>query len=138
MRPHLEAARALRTMAEKVSATILVVDDDELMRKLPRTVLAQENYELMFAASGIEALNLLRKRRPDLILMDMMMPDIDGMETTRRIKSAERLSTIPVIMVTGNSEKSVVTNCLKSGAADFVVKPFNREILLDKIRKFLY
>ncbi|MBL6985892.1 MAG: response regulator [Methylobacter sp.] len=136
--PHLESARVLRTMAEKIPATLLVVDDDELMRKAYKTVLADENYELMFADSGIEALNLLRKRRPDLILMDMMMPDMDGVETIRRIKSVEQFFDIPVIMVTGHSEKDVVTNCLKVGAAGFVVKPFNRKVLLDKIREFLY
>ena len=118
--------------------TILVVDDDELMLKLLRTALAQENYELMLAASGLEALNLLRKRRPDLILMDMEMPGLDGMETTSRIKSAEQFSTLPVIMVTGNSEKAIVASCLKAGATDFVVKPFNREVLLDKIHKLLH
>jgi CheY-like chemotaxis protein len=136
--PHLEYARALRSMAENVPATILVVDDDDHAQKLIRAALAKKNYELMFASSGIEALILIYKRRPDLILMDMMMPDFDGLETMLRIKSAEQFSTIPVFMVTGNSEKNVVTNCLKAGAADFLVKPFNREILLDKIRKFLY
>ncbi|TAN70405.1 MAG: response regulator [Methylobacter sp.] len=135
---HLESARALKTMVEKMPGTIMVVDDDDLMRKAFRTVLVEENYELMFAVGGIEALSLLRKRRPDLILMDMMMPGIDGLETIRRIKSDEQFSTIPIIMVTGNSEKTVVTNCLKAGAAGFVVKPFNRKTLLDKIRKFLY
>ncbi len=136
--PHLESAQALKTMAEKVPATIMVVDDDELMRKSFKTVLVAENYKLMFASSGVEALRILGKRRPDLILMDMMMPDIDGIETVRRIKSVEQFSTIPIIMVTGNSEKNVVTTCLRVGAAGFVVKPFNREIFLDKIRKCLY
>jgi CheY-like chemotaxis protein len=136
--PHLESARALKTMAEKVSATIMVVDDDELMRKSFKTVLVAENFKPMFASSGIEALRMLGKRRPDLILMDMMMPDIDGIETVRRIKSVEQFSTIPIIMVTGNSEKNVVTDCLRAGAAGFLVKPFNREVFLDKIRKFLY
>jgi len=136
--PHLESAQALRSMAEKVPATILVVDDDDHVQKLIRAILAKKNYELMFASSGIEALIFIGKRRPDLILLDMMMPDFDGLETILRIKSAEQFSTIPVIMVTGNSEKTVVTNCLKAGVADFLVKPFNREILLDKIRKFLY
>lgn len=135
--PHLESVRALKGMAEKVPITILVVDDDASARKLLMTILEHESYELMFAESGIEALNQLRKRRPDLILMDMMMPGIDGAETSRRIKSAERFANIPIIMVTCNSGKSVVTSCFKAGATDFVVKPFNREILLGKIRKFL-
>jgi CheY-like chemotaxis protein len=126
-------------MKEKVPATILVVDDDEWSRNLCLTILTQENYETMFAADGIKALNLLRKhkRKPNLILMDMMMPHMNGIETTRRIKSIERFSAIPIIMVTGNSDKNVVISCLMAGAADFVVKPFNRDTLLHKIRKFL-
>ncbi len=93
----------------------------------------------MSATDGIEALNMLRqhKQLPDLILMDMMMPNINGLETTRKIKATERLSPIPIIMVTGNSDKRVVIRCLKSGAVDYVVKPFNREILLDKIQKYI-
>ncbi len=129
-------------MTKKIPATILVVDDDEWSRNLCLTILTQENYEPMLAAGGIEALNLLHqlyqsKRDPSLILMDMMMPHISGIETTRRIKSIERFSAIPIIMVTGNSNKNVVINCLTAGAADFVVKPFNRSTLLDKIRKYL-
>jgi len=129
-------------MKEKVPATILVVDDDEWSRDLLLTILTQENYEPILAAGGIEALNLLHllhqsKRDPILILMDMMMPDMSGIETTRRIKAIERFSAIPIIMVTGNSNKNVVINCLRAGAADFLVKPFNRDTLLDKIRKYL-
>lgn len=133
--PYLKSVQALTAMTEKIPATILVVDDDELIHELFKTILAQENYKLIFAFSGIEAIKLLRKQHPDLILMDMMMPDIDGIETIRRIK--KHLFTIPIIMITSNSEKSVVTECLKVGATDFVVKPFNYEILLEKIHKIL-
>ena len=80
---------------------------------------------------------LLRKQRPDLILMDMNMPEIDGLEVTRRIKASELLAAIPIIMVTGNNTKIDVMNCLKAGASDYIVKPINREILLDKISKLL-
>lgn len=93
-------------MAEQVPAKILVVDD-ELIHDLYKELLAQENFELTFASSGIEALYLLRKQHPDLILMDMVMPDIDGLETIHRIKTNKQLASIPVIMVTGNSEKKL-------------------------------
>jgi CheY-like chemotaxis protein len=136
--PYLESARALKIMAEKISVTILVVDDDEIICNLLKTILAQEGYEPMLANSGVEALSLLRTQRPTLILMDMMMPEMDGLETTCRIKAAVQFSAIPIIMVTGNSERSVITSCLKAGAVDFVVKPFNREILLEKISKLLH
>jgi CheY-like chemotaxis protein len=136
--PYLESAHALKIMAEKIPVTVLVVDDDEMVHKLFKIVLEQEGYELMHATSGVEALSLLRTQRPNLILMDMMMPDMDGLETTSRIKSAEQFSAIPIIMVTGNSERAVITSCLKAGAVDFVVKPFNRGILLEKIKKLLH
>lgn len=136
--PHLESARILKAMAEKVPPVILIVDDDPLQQKMLGRVLHQENYDLLFASSGTEALGLLQKQRPDLILMDVMMPDIDGIETTRRLKSVERFADVPVIMVTGNSEKALVAKCLKIGAADFIVKPYDRETLLEKVHKFLY
>lgn len=136
--PYIDSARALKIMADKVPVTILVVDDDEMARKLFKTVLVQEGYELMLAASGVEALSQLRTQRPALILMDMMMPDMNGLETTCRIKSTEQFSAIPIIMVTGNSERAVITSCLKAGAVDFVVKPFNREVLLEKLSKLLH
>jgi CheY-like chemotaxis protein len=136
--PYLESARALKIMAEKIPVTILVVDDDEIICNLLKTILAQEGYEPMLANSGVEALSLLRKQRPSLILMDMMMPEMDGLETTCRIKAAVQFSGIPIIMVTGNSERSFITRCLKAGAVDFVVKPFNREVLLEKISKLLH
>lgn len=136
--PHLESARVLKTMAEKVPPVILIVDDDPLQQKLLGAILSQEDYTLQYATGGAEALGLLQKRRPDLILMDVMMPDIDGVETTRRLKSVERFADIPVIMVTGNSEKALVAKCLKAGAADFIVKPYQRETLLEKVHKFLY
>lgn len=135
--PHMESARALNAMAERIRPTVLVVDDDEFQRKMIGQLLAVENYDLAFAASGIEAMSVLRKMRPDLILMDIMMPDVDGVEATRRLKAVPRFANIPVIMMTGNSEKNVVTVALKMGAVDFIVKPFVREILIAKVAQAL-
>jgi CheY-like chemotaxis protein len=136
--PYLESARALKIMIEKIPVTVLVVDDDEMVHKLFKIILEQEGYKLMLATSGVEALSLLRTQRPNLILMDMMMPDMDGLETTSRIKAAKQFSATPIIMVTSNSERSVITSCLKAGAIDFLVKPFSREILLEKISQSLH
>lgn len=135
--PHMESVRALNAMAERIRPTVLVVDDDELQRKMIGQILEAENYSLVFAANGIEALSALRKMRPDVILMDVMMPDIDGVEVTRRLKAVPRFADIPVIMITGNSEKNVVAVTLKLGAADFVVKPFVREVLIAKVANAL-
>lgn len=135
--PYLESVRILSTLAKRVQPTVLVVDDDELQRKLVDKALAAENYNLVFSASGVEALSVLRKLRPDLILMDVMMPDMDGLAVTRQIKAAPRLADIPVIMITGKSAKSIVTESLKAGAADFVVKPLVRDVLIAKVARVL-
>ena len=135
--PHLESARALGAMAERVQPVVLVVDDDELQRKIAGRILGDKNYRLVFADGGIEALKVLRKTRPDLILMDIMMPDMGGMEVVRYIKSAPQLADIPIIMITGKSDKNVVVESLKAGAIDFVVKPFERDTLIGKVAQAL-
>lgn len=131
--PQLAAARTLTTLAERVRPVVLVVDDDEFQHKLLARVLAETNLDLVFAASGAEALAAVRKGRPDLILMDVNLPDINGIEVTRRLKAEEPFANIPVIMITGQSDKRLVIESLKGGASDFVVKPFDKDILLDKI-----
>jgi CheY-like chemotaxis protein len=80
---------------------------------------------------------MLRKIHPDLILMDLSMPDMDGLEVVRRMKGVVRFANIPIIMITGKSEENVVTESMKVGAIDFMVKPFGREALIEKIAKVL-
>lgn len=135
--PQLEAARELGTLASQVKPLVLVVDDHELQQKLLGRLLNELGVETIFAASGTEALSILRRRRPDLVLMDINLPDIDGIEATRRMKSVATLASVPVVMITGHSERSVVVESLKAGAAGFVVKPFERDVLFAKIRSFL-
>lgn len=137
MDPHLEAMRALARLAGQVRPLILVVDDDLFQHKLIARMLEDSNVELAFTASGAEALAVLRLRRPDLILMDIGLSDSDGIDLTRRIKAVDRLATIPVIMITGHGEKSVVIHSMNAGADDFVVKPVDRNILLAKLRSHL-
>jgi PleD family two-component response regulator len=133
--PHLESARALSALANAVKPVILVVDDDDFQHKMIAKILGTETYDLTFATSGTEAMNILRHSRPDLILMDVQMPDVDGLEMTLRIKGTPQFSRIPVMMISGKSEGNVVLNCLKAGAVDFVVKPFDRETLKAKVAK---
>jgi CheY-like chemotaxis protein len=135
--PFLESARVLNTMAERIRPTVLVVDDNEDQRIIICKLLDAENYNLLFARDGLEALSVLRKKRPDLILMDILMPNLDGMETIRRLKAMPHLSGTPVIMITGKNEEKVVVECIKAGAVDFVVKPFVHATLIDKIARAL-
>lgn len=135
--PQMASARALQQLSKRVRPVVLVVDDDAFQLKLLGRLLADEHIEPVFAASGAEAIAILRKIQPDLVLMDINLPDIDGVEVTRRMKLAEQFAAIPVIMITGQSGKHMVIESLKAGAADFVVKPFDKPTLLAKVRKFL-
>lgn len=135
--PLLKSALALHAMAERVRPTVLVVDDDEVQRVIIDNLLTAHDYNLLFARDGMEALIVLRDKRPDLILMDMLMPNMSGLETTRRVKEIPDLARTPVIMITGKSGEDVVADCKKAGAVDFVVKPFDPAVLVDKINRAL-
>lgn len=137
VQPHIESARSLSAMADQVKPTILVVDDDDLHRKIVGKMLEAGPYRLTFAANGAEAMHALRKLRPELILTDVLMPELDGIELTRRIKAMPHLAKVPVIMITGKSEGQVVMDSLKAGAADFVVKPLDRAALVAKVSRAL-
>lgn len=136
--PHLESARALKAQACKVRPVVLVVDDDEFQHTLLTQILGTKRYELVLADSGARGLAAVQKRRPDLILMDIDMPDMDGLEVLRRLKGIKEFADIPVIMITGHGEKDVVIKSHKAGADDFVVKPFEKAIVLQKVNKFVH
>lgn len=135
--PHLDLIRSLNALAASDQSTVMVVDDDEFQHQIVSVLLEGMGYRLVYAASGIQALNMLHKMRPDLILMDVSMPDMDGMEVTRRVKGVARFSNIPIIMITGNSDQNVVTESLRAGAIDFLVKPLGREAVIAKIARVL-
>jgi CheY-like chemotaxis protein len=130
---HLDSVRTLSALAERVRPVLLIVDDDEFQWKILANVFNTKHYELYFAASGLQALSQMRQVRPDLILMDVRMPGMDGVEVLRRIKATPRFADIAVIMVTGQSDKQVVTLSMRIGAAGFFVKPFERVTLLAKV-----
>ncbi|GAB4173869.1 MAG: hypothetical protein Fur0039_15530 [Rhodocyclaceae bacterium] len=135
--PHLESVRALGALAAAARPTLLVVDDDEFQHKIIAGILGEENYRMLFATSGADALGILRELRPELILMDVMLPGTDGVELMRRIKAVPRLASVPVLMITGRSGKEVVMESLKAGASGFVVKPFDRETLRARVSRAL-
>lgn len=135
--PHAACALALNELSERFQPIVLIVDDNEFERKLVGQILDEALYDLMYANSGADALAVLRKVRPDLILLDMDMPELNGLETLARLKNSPGLASIPVMMITGHSGKDVVVSCIKAGAVDFSVKPLDRENLLRKVAKFL-
>ena len=134
--PHIESARAMGDMADRWRPTVLLVDDDEFQHKMVANLLAGENCLLLLATTGTRALKIIGKGLPDLILMDVQMPGMDGIEVLRRLKAAPHLASVPVIMISGKSAGTVVVDCLKAGAADFIVKPFDRHTLISKVARW--
>ncbi len=117
-----------------ISSTILVVDDEPQIRRVMGTTLTSHGYTVMEARSGEEALEKMRSERPDLVLLDMNMPGMGGLDTCREIR---RANDAPIIMLTvRNTERDKVL-ALDAGADDYVVKPFGVEELLARIRAAL-
>ncbi|MBN8441225.1 MAG: response regulator [Thauera sp.] len=135
--PQMESVRSLASAVQHLRPLVLAVDDDEFQCKLLGRLLASDKYELVFAHSAAEALGAIRRRRPDLILMDVNLPDVDGVQVTRRIKAVPQYAAIPVVMITGQSERNVVAASLQAGAIDFVVKPFEADMLRAKVAKYI-
>jgi two-component system KDP operon response regulator KdpE len=116
------------------SATILVVDDEPQIRRVMRATLTSQGYTIVEARDGQEALAKLRTEHPDLVLLDVNMPVMDGLEACREIRSG---SAIPVIMLTVRSAEKDKVRALDAGADDYIVKPFGIQELLARIRAAL-
>ena len=116
---------------------ILVVEDQEDNRQIMRDLLTANDYEMTEAENGEEALAAVAKDRPDLILMDIQLPVMDGCEATRRIKANPSLSSIPIIAVTSYALSGDEEKARAAGCNDFVPKPFSPRHLLAKIRQYL-
>ena len=116
---------------------ILVVEDQEDNRQIMRDLLTANDYQMTEAENGEEALAAVAKDRPDLILMDIQLPVMDGCEATRRIKADPSLSSIPIIAVTSYALSGDEEKARAAGCNDFVPKPFSPRHLLAKIRQYL-
>jgi len=115
---------------------ILLVDDSETQLLYEKMMLGNE-FETRTAKNGRLALETLKADKPDLILLDILMPESDGIECLKAIRAQKSTKTIPVIMVTTKSDKSRVEACYQLGANDFITKPVGRSELLSKVHKFL-
>jgi len=115
---------------------ILVVDDTEFNRDLVVQLL-EEDYDMVIAENGAEALTVSASERPDLILMDLGMPVMDGWEATRRLKADAELKTIPVIAVTSHAMVGDEVEARKAGCDDYLPKPIDEDLLIKKIKTFI-
>ena len=113
---------------------VLVVDDVVDNVELLADALEDVGYEVLKAFSGIEALNIAGSSKPDVIMLDIMMPGIDGLEVCRRLKSNPKLKSIPVIMVSALGEDSDLKMGLEAGAQDYIIKPYNVSVALSQVQ----
>ena len=116
---------------------ILVVEDQEDNRRILRDLLTNAGYEVIEAENGSEALRSVAERRPDLILMDIQLPVIDGYETTRRLKADPALRDIPVIVITSYALSGDEDKARAAGCDDYVTEPYSPRQVLAKIRTYL-
>jgi two-component system cell cycle response regulator DivK len=120
-----------------MSKRILVIEDQEDNRQIVRDLLAASGYELIEATTGEEGLEAAARERPDLILMDIQLPGIDGYEVTRRIKADPKLRQIPIIAVTSYALSGDDKKAFAAGCDGYVTKPYSPRLLLAKIREYL-
>jgi len=122
---------------ESQTASILVVDDDQGQRLLMRKVLENKGFEVIEAADGVEACRLNEEHRPDLLLVDLMMPRMDGYELCRELRAQTHSTDIPIVVTTSRSDVASIVRAYDAGATDFVPKPVNWLVLSNRIRYIL-
>ena len=116
---------------------ILVVDDEEDLLELVNYNLSREGFRVECVATGEAALAAARKNLPDLIVLDLLLPSVDGLEICRRLKADEKTKHIPIIMLTAKSEEADMVSGLELGADDYMTKPFSPRVLLARVKAIL-
>jgi DNA-binding response OmpR family regulator len=122
---------------EPTRRLVLVADDDEDIRSLVRYRLVGNGFEVVTAVNGEEALRLAAERSPDLAILDVMMPRLDGFEVTRRLRADEATRAIPVILLTSRAQEADVTQGFAAGADDYLRKPFSPQELGMRVQAVL-
>lgn len=116
---------------------VLVVDDEQDIRELIQYNLEKEGYSVHSVASGEEALDALQRNQPDAVVLDLMLPGVDGLALCKRLKQDSKTSTVPIVMLTAKSEDSDIVSGLELGADDYVTKPFSPKVLIARLRAVL-
>ncbi len=117
--------------------TILVVEDNELNMKLFHDLLEAHGYSILQTRDGMEALKLARQHKPDLILMDIQLPEVSGLEVTKWIKEDDELKSIPIIAVTAFAMKGDEEKIREGGCEDYIAKPISVAKFLDTVQRYL-
>ena len=117
---------------------ILIVDDEEDVLELVQYNLDRNGYHVETATSGEQAITKTKKKLPDLIILDLMLPGIDGLEVCKKLKSDVKTEGIPIIMLTAKGEEADIVTGLELGADDYVTKPFSPKVLVARVRRLLH
>jgi len=117
---------------------ILIVDDEEDVLELVRYNLDRNGYKVETATTGEQAMTKARAKLPDLMILDLMLPGIDGLEVCRKLKSEIRTQNIPIIMLTAKGEETDIVTGLELGADDYITKPFSPKVLVARVRRILH
>ncbi|MEZ0224873.1 MAG: PleD family two-component system response regulator [Alphaproteobacteria bacterium] len=122
----------------KTGFKILIVDDDDLLAEMIEGLLSAQHFKTRRALNGKEGLKLVREFQPDAIILDRMMPEMDGNDVLKELKSSMETRHIPVIMLTAEKRLGEVEESLKLGALDYVIKPFEPETFVERVKKILF
>lgn len=114
--------------------TILVVDDEEDIRELVKYNLDKEGYQVLTAETGETALQVMEEKKPDMVILDLMLPGVDGLEVCKRIRKKSQSEQVPIIMLTAKGEESDVVTGLELGADDYITKPFSPKVMVARVR----
>jgi two-component system alkaline phosphatase synthesis response regulator PhoP len=139
MRAYGDRAATFETGAERIMphANVLVVDDEEDILQLVEYNLAKEGYRVLTVTTGEDALRAARSQLPDIVVLDLMLPGVDGLEVCRILKSDVSTQHIPIVMLTAKGGEADIVAGLELGAADYVTKPFSPRVLLARIKAVL-
>jgi len=124
-------------MLDAMSKKVLIVEDNELNMKLFRDLLGAHGYETLQTREGLQALELARKHRPDLILMDIQLPEVSGLEVTKWIKEDDELAAIPVIAVTAFAMKGDEERIRQGGCEAYISKPITVSTFIETVKQFI-
>jgi len=133
MQNSIDAERRAQVLRKK----ILIVEDEESLLKLESILLTSKGYEVRGVANGKAALDAIAEEAPDLVLLDIMLPEIDGFEVCRRIKENPETSAIPVIMLTAKKSREDMARGESVGADWYITKPFKSAMVIETIQRFL-
>ena len=124
-------------MAEKQNKTILIIDDSSTNNLLFQSILEENGFDVIVSTSGKSGLSALQKNKTDLVLLDVMMPGLDGFDVLKKIKEDDNNQSIPVLMLTAKKDSESMKKALDLGAADYLIKPVGIKEIVEKIRKVL-